>query len=276
MSETKSLNCYDALSNDSSALFNSINSSTELSASHPSDEISASGCCFSSFSYNENFDPNTKKAGRRTGDDTIILSLFSREKNNRPPKKEYLRCQLIRGHKRMIRNLGSDIIPRKTLNKAKICREIFETYNKLKICYEKNKEVLNRACQTINGPKTDGQAKRQKIKEDRDISRSYNNKYCKSYFESSEVRESYQLYIDYLFANAGPSELSKKFKFSCCKSEKHNDECIIKWNILRHYVSLKMIQDLGVRPWQYCDVTVVNQEEEGISQENLKISILTD
>ncbi|CAG9310424.1 unnamed protein product [Blepharisma stoltei] len=220
----------------------------------------------SSILSNENSITAKKRAGRKTSEDTLILGSFRRAQGKKPPKKEYLRCQIIRGHKRLIRNIANNIIPRKTLNQIHTSKESFDAYDKLKQCYEKNKEVLQIVCKTEQGPKTDGQTKRQKMEEkDQDLSKSFNNSYCKSYFESNEVRESYQLYIDYLFSNDSPSELCKKFKFSCCQTM-HTSECIDKWNILRYYVSNKMLVDLGVRPWEYRKVTLISEEPEVIQK----------
>ena len=51
--------------------------------------------------------------------DFNTLKNFSANKANstKAPKKEYLRCKLIRGHKRAIRQINKGILPKATLNK---------------------------------------------------------------------------------------------------------------------------------------------------------------
>mmetsp|Transcript_6729 Transcript_6729/g.6617 ORF Transcript_6729/g.6617 Transcript_6729/m.6617 type:complete len:86 (-) Transcript_6729:601-858(-) len=54
-------------------------------------------------------------AGRRAKADAIIRAQFTCRRGC--PKKEYLRCKLIRGHKRLMRQIKKNIKPEKTLNK---------------------------------------------------------------------------------------------------------------------------------------------------------------
>lgn len=57
-----------------------------------------------------------RRSGRKPSYDTWVRSLFVRNKIRNHPKKEYIRCQLIRGHKRINRNILKGKNPNKTIN----------------------------------------------------------------------------------------------------------------------------------------------------------------
>ena len=65
----------------------------------------------------ENLEQKIQKFQSRN--DIKVLSAFDtcRKSTQRSPKKEYLRCKLVRGHKRAIRQILSNVIPKTTIHK---------------------------------------------------------------------------------------------------------------------------------------------------------------
>ncbi|CAG9310468.1 unnamed protein product [Blepharisma stoltei] len=190
-----------------------------------------------------------RKSGRRPSYDTWVLSLFNRGKKSLHPKKEYLRCQLIRGHKRINRNIMKLKFPKKTLNKLNELNDAsVAAFDLLKKCFEKHREELSKISRTEEGPETDGKAKRYEIKQK--SNRSFNHLFCKTYFEKFSVRESYHYYVSYLFSDFNLDSLCKKFGFRCCLMEsEHTPYCYQKWGILHNYAAYEMLKEIEIQPF---------------------------
>ncbi|CAG9322488.1 unnamed protein product [Blepharisma stoltei] len=188
-------------------------------------------------------------AGRKSKLEARIRSCFFNTKRSTPmpPKKEYLRCRIIRGHKRALRQVKNKKIPTRTINSfdsknptaMKIWKALTESFHK----YE---EELTPISQTENGPKTDGKSKR-KEKPD-EIAKSFNSEFCKDYFAPYGVRETYYYYIELLFADLNPRILCNKFEFNCCRGN-HSKQCLEKWLLMKKYISQYMIKDLQLEPF---------------------------
>ncbi|CAG9325544.1 unnamed protein product [Blepharisma stoltei] len=162
-------------------------------------------------------------------------------------KKEYLRCRIIRGHKRALRQIKSQKIPTRTINSFDPKNpSAVKIWMKLSEVFQRNEDVLCPISQTENGPKTDGKSKR-KEKVD-SIAKSFNEKFCKEYFTPYGVRESYYYYIELLFVDLNPRILCEKFEFNCCRGA-HNLQCLEKWLLMKKYISQYMIEDLGLEPF---------------------------
>mmetsp|Transcript_23699 Transcript_23699/g.23459 ORF Transcript_23699/g.23459 Transcript_23699/m.23459 type:complete len:224 (+) Transcript_23699:2-673(+) len=174
---------------------------------------------------------------------------FHIKKNSRiPPKKEYLRCRLIRGHKRINRQVSKKSLPIGILNTYDVDDpSAIKLWTILESCYFKSQEEMDFISRTESGPKTDGISKRKgRIK---NLEKSFNLSFCKRYFSSPAVLESFYYYIELVFLKLEPELLCKKFDFRCCEGE-HQPECIEKWLILKHYVRVMMIEELGIIPLQ--------------------------
>jgi hypothetical protein len=164
------------------------------------------------------------------------------------PKKEYYRVKLIRGHKRIIRDiLENKKPPTKTINKLKAnCANQREAYNKLFLFVRENWESLQFISSTSSGPLTDGECFFRKVygddyKEKVDGFRTFNNSFCDHYFSCPAVRESYELYVDYLYAGQTAKELGEKFEFICCSN--YSCSCLTKkWKRLQKYSKEKLIE----------------------------------
>ncbi|OMJ71960.1 hypothetical protein SteCoe_29694 [Stentor coeruleus] len=173
----------------------------------------------------------------------------SKAKNAKPPKKEYLRCKLIRGHKRAIRQLTKGIIPTATLHKFDIKNsKALSIWEKMKKIYDDNIQFFVHLSKTEAGPKTDGKARRQVISES--IPKSFNNNFCSEYFQPECVRESFYYYVLLIYAKFDAGLLIEKFQFFCCKDDDHSVKCIDKWMMLKDYITIFMFTELNLTPYK--------------------------
>jgi hypothetical protein len=190
--------------------------------------------------------PNTAKRANLK-----VLAKFDSNKkaSQKPPKKEYLRCKLIRGHKRAIRQIISGMIPKATINKFETKDlKAYSTWVLLKKIVLANREIFSTLSKTEAGPLTDGRAKRLPRPET-NSPKSFNFNFSKNYFSIPTARESFFTYINLIFVNFNPEALCKKFDFYCCRFEIHNIECMEKWNELYKYITQDMLEELSLEPF---------------------------
>lgn len=192
-----------------------------------------------------------KSTGRKQIVDTKILGKFQSLSKPSPPKKEYLRCKMIRGHKRANRQIEKKIFPKRTLNVYSAKAQSY--WDQLTKCFNLHKSVLVEESKTEAGPKTDGKTKRNTG--ENNIPKSFNEKFCKRYFQPVQVRESYFYYTEYIFSEFEPDVLCKKFKLRCCRAPEHSSECLNAWNLLKFYVQKIMLDNLDVEPWMSIEST---------------------
>ncbi|OMJ68761.1 hypothetical protein SteCoe_33702 [Stentor coeruleus] len=192
-----------------------------------------------------------KSRGRKVRPENVVNILQCFFKNSKAPKKEYIRCKIIRGQKRAIRHALNNKIPTTTLHKVNhLNPNEIQAWNNFVLDIIKNSDTFIKISKTENGPKTDGAAKR-KNKEhfvSSKIQKTFNDHFCKGYFFNPLVLENYKLYIDVIFALNEPENLVKRFDFSCCRSRNisHFPDCYIKWENLKQYLKVGMIEDLGI------------------------------
>lgn len=178
-----------------------------------------------------------------------ILTAFTKKKKRKGrlhPKKEYIRCKLIRGHKRAQRQIARNIIPSRTLHKfdpfdqkpAKIWQELINVY-------KENPQFLWDISQTDKGPLTDGRSKRA---EKSDAQKSFNDKFVFWYFSAAIVRKSFYYYVELLFSDPDPENLVQRFEISCCPGT-HSEECFVKWREFKSYLMNEMLTEVGLEPW---------------------------
>jgi hypothetical protein len=183
--------------------------------------------------------------------DVKVLSSFDtcRKASRHPPKKEYVRCKLIRGHKRAIRQILAGQKPKTTIHKFKPddgnANSLWMILTQLIL---QELSVFQERSKTESGPITDGKSKRMSGNA-KDSQRSFNGTFCKNYFESELIRESFSVYIDLIFSNFDPEVLCGKFEFRCCREENHGIECLQKWVSLLQYLKIDMIDELGLKPF---------------------------
>ncbi|OMJ70198.1 hypothetical protein SteCoe_31880 [Stentor coeruleus] len=181
--------------------------------------------------------------------DVFVLRNFISDKFStpKPPKKEYLRCKIIRGHKRATRQIIKGKTPKATIHKFAIENSrSLDVWYSLKSIIDQNPNLFIDCSNTVSGPKTDGQAKR---KNSEGIEKSFNIAFCSNYFSNEKVRESYYYYIQLLFTNFNLTELCEKFNFKCCEGSPHKINCVEKWIMLKEYLEYHLIKELDLEPF---------------------------
>lgn len=159
---------------------------------------------------------NSVKRGRKTTKSTEVLSQFLDKSLNKAPRKEYVRCCLLRKLVKMIRLVLNNKI------KLVMHSSTIEILNFL----ESNKEELNHIINREKLPFGENKANEQ--------FKSYSDAYCKQFFSNAVVREVYRLYIEYIFSACTLKIRCKDLGVYCCK-EKIGDsfECKEKWERLK-------------------------------------------
>ena len=189
------------------------------------------------------FKPDQRKRKR----ETLIMKMFTTNKNKKiqSPKKEYVRCKVIRGHKKLIRNLSESSIPKKGIAKFKLrnSAQVLH-YRKFHDHLNENENILLDIALTESGPLTDGKNK-QRVKQKDNYKNSYNNEFCADYFKSPVVRHSFKLFFELVFSKNNPKSLRQRFGFTCCVCNNHTLECYEKWQCLKYYLQNEIFETLG-------------------------------
>ncbi|OMJ82729.1 hypothetical protein SteCoe_16495 [Stentor coeruleus] len=150
------------------------------------------------------------------------------------PKKEYIRCKLIRGTKKSIRILGKKALPKKLGNFKNLSSSMLDNWNTMMRYFHENQKILSQFSSTQD-----------KIPDKE--TKSYNLKFCKIFFERLEVREAFQFYVKYLFSDYDCNRLCKEFNFQCCKGHMHSLECGKRWEELKHFILNDMMEEIGFK-----------------------------
>lgn len=182
---------------------------------------------------------------RKVKDETLIRSLFSSFKHQIKghPKKEYLRCKLIRFHKRANRKIKHG---KKMYNNVHTMSERANfNWNKLSEVYHQYASVLDNVSLTYFEPKKF----KPKARPTCLANRSFNTEFCVKYFTSQETRESFFYFVEYMFSDLDPEILSKTFGFKCCSGAEHQLECAYKWLLLKRYSNYFLVEDLKLEAW---------------------------
>ena len=182
---------------------------------------------------------------RKVKEETLVRSLFISFKHQIKghPKKEYLRCKLIRGHKRANRKIKKG---KYLYNKMKELTEKEKmNWQCLVEVYQRNSEVLDNVSKTMFEPIKF----KSKARPTSETSRSFNTDFCQRYFREAAVRESFYYFVEFTFCELSPQDLAKTLGFSCCLSEKHNFDCAYKWVLMKRYANQIIIQDIKLEPW---------------------------
>ena len=153
------------------------------------------------------------------------LRNFSTAKGTKPVKKEYYRCQHIRAMKKAIRTLASQ--------------------KKLKVgmcptdkCTPQQTELLEKLEHLANG--YDWKSTEKSSAEER----SFNNKYCRVFYEDLRVRRFHYQFCDLVFDRC-PADLCTNVKVKCCLSTQHTADCTELWTELKEYTKFGMLEELS-------------------------------
>jgi hypothetical protein len=159
------------------------------------------------------------KKGRKTEKITELLSLFFNKKRTQPPRKEYIRCTLLRKIYKHLRSIK---------HKNFIVTENSYIQNISKL-YQGNPEEIDKIIDKPNTPFMDNKTNRKY--------KSYCDAYCQFVFSSRVFKEIYVNYIEYLFSFYSYKHLSKKLGASCCYNNCiEGFDCKIKWTQLKEYL----------------------------------------
>lgn len=202
---------------------------------------------------------------RKRKTETLIMKMFltsNKLKSNstkshstkiQSPKKEYVRCKVIRGHKKLIRSLLENFIPKTGIAKFKLGNKIQAFhYRKFHDHLNENQQLLSEISLTESGPLTDGKSK-QRSKEKDAYKSSFNNEFCAEYFENQVIRDSFKLFCEIIFSKHNPKNLKKRLGFNCCDSEIHTLECYEKWQCLKYYLQNEIFETLGYKDCYFDD-----------------------
>ena len=193
---------------------------------------------------------------------TTVLSNFCKKKIQKrnknieysgEPKKEYLRCKLIRGLKKSIRLVQIGAVSKnfQYLNETALSKwSSFALFTN-----QQSDQFFSLASTkvTVQGSKI----------------KSYNQNYCQYFFSVPEIRSSYHYYTEFLFTDLDPKRLCKEFKFQCCINSEHSLACSMLWNKMKNYIQNDILEELGFIP-EYStqeEIAEINTENEEIHEE---------
>ncbi|OMJ80464.1 hypothetical protein SteCoe_19267 [Stentor coeruleus] len=173
-----------------------------------------------------------------------LAPFFYRSK--KPLKKEYVRANIIRLHKKNIRMIMSN---KKSLRRMKREMALFtdkqaKAFERFKDFTKNNWEIMSAICPTESGPMTDGKARRKGSKNK--AAKSFNDTYVRDYFADYRMRESFSYFIDYIFAEENSSLLVSSLNYFCCLNENHSEKCISHWLGLKEFYQVLMIDELNI------------------------------
>jgi hypothetical protein len=160
---------------------------------------------------------------------TQLISAFT-TRSGAHVRKEYLRCQLLRHLKKLIR----------TILKGLSLISLFSDPQKLATMQAMERVVMGNQelFSSLSQTKIEGNSRQ----------KSFNDAYCKGILASKEMRMCYELYVELMFGEGevNPAELCTRLKQYCCREARHGEECRERWRGLREYVREGMVRELGL------------------------------
>lgn len=183
---------------------------------------------------------------RKVKIETKIRALFIGRGLRKYPKKEYIRCKLIRGHKRVLRTMienHNTIDQLHEIDSASSSSKVYY-WNLLLSSYLQYPKIFEEISPVEVGP-VNKQMKKKNL-DLNNIKRSFNKEFCQEYFSNPQIKESYHNYINYIFSDLDIESQIKYFGFKCCSSSSHTESCIFKWTILKRYCLNTILQDISI------------------------------
>lgn len=188
--------------------------------------------------------------------------------SSQSPKKEYLRCKLIRGCKKCMRHLAQKKDPQKIAKFKKMSPKAKRIWEKMLKFHEENLGTLGEFSKTDTTLSDE-------------VYKSYNSKFCSRFFENVVVRKLFKLYIKLLFVDYDLNRLAKEFNFGCCIGKHDENLCLLAWEELKNYILSEMVEEVlrneGKRRKieQRIEKKVVEMEKtEEIEQNTCKFSVM--
>ena len=166
---------------------------------------------------------------------SAIMRLFSPQRGQ-SIKKENLRVSVIRNHKKYLRMIFYPKKSHQTYLKTALksgdtdlCFQHFKDHSLLHI------KILMPICIPSFGPKSERKVLRESASHN--CSKTFYDYYLYNYFKVEEIKYSFLVYLDFLFADFNMPKLSKELKLKCCGSDEHSEECRQKWKRLKIFFS---------------------------------------
>jgi hypothetical protein len=193
------------------------------------------------------------KRNRRRSQAEIKALFRFRDKNNKEPKKEYLRCKVIRAFKRAVREALAGKTPKTKLHQVmKEFPASVDAWNRFAMQCRMERNGIAGSAQTESGPNTDGKAKRKTEAN----SKSFSDSFCREFFSNSTVANLYGAFIEVVFSVMKCEVMIKRFgeemptahnaRKKCC-----GEKCQESWEILKGYLMVDMIKDLETKEVEY-------------------------
>lgn len=158
----------------------------------------------------------SNKRGRKPTVFTKVLSLFIAKNQKGPPRKEFIRCCILRLFRKTLNSLEKN---RKNLKFHPILIDITRLFNN-------NIDLIKSYTAKPNLPKMDHSSNKK--------FNTYNNNYCQNFLSCEIMQQIYRLFIDYLFETLSIRELGKKIGAFCCKDQcDQGNACQVKWEMLK-------------------------------------------
>lgn len=181
--------------------------------------------------------------------ETRIRTLFISKGFRKFPKKEYIRCKLIRGHKRILREIqAKENVPESLLQENSYSECKYHYWTCLVESFLKHREKFLEIMSVDAGPVNVMMKKRNISTEN--LKRSFNADFCRDYLAEEETRKSYSLFINFLFCDLDCKRLNKRFGFRCCTSVNHKHLCQYKWSLMKKFCERIVLEDIGIQPYE--------------------------
>lgn len=161
---------------------------------------------------------NPHKRGRKALDLTLILSEFYSRSKKDPPRREYIRCSLLR---KMLKFLRLHF-------KNKIKPSSHPFFQELINIIEANEKEVKKLTAKEKLPYVENKSNLR--------FKSYNNEFCKNFLSSTLMWTIFIYFVEYLFACYSFEDLQKTLGIYCCK-----DQCLGEPQCRLKYEKVKSI-----------------------------------
>lgn len=181
-----------------------------------------------------------------------ILETFSRE-GNKSPKREFFNAFIIRCVGRFCRYLVLGTIPKNTSikidrNDTSQC-SLWEEGLKLYRYHKEMIEEISKISEILSGQGIDIKNGYQPLPV-----KSFNNSFCKGFFQNPIAKNVFKLILMIFFTDISSEGLAKRFRFKCCKNPTHDSVCNTKWWNFEKYMKESYLKDLGVEKYNEQDI----------------------
>lgn len=200
-------------------------------------------------------EPMKKHVGRREAPTTQMFARLH-TKNGKPLKKEYQRCQIIRGIKKCARYMITGRKPQKGIHQFDLRdQEKMKIWQAMEQLVSSNPDLFTSLGSTCEGPATDGKVIRKRTRQEAPEFRSFNDDYCRHFYMPEQVREFHYYYLQLVYGIGAvdPKSVSEKLVVFCCNGC-HSDLCTAIWERVRNYVMFEMIEQLGLEAYGTRDI----------------------